>query len=156
MLSFHANLYARPAGLALGAAILLRGAAIRPLEWSDPSRVFRRALPLSFDQAVARLLALDGVDVEPDGFLVAAGRHGEGPLWRVRGQLFEFNESLHRVTLHGTCPAANFDLLVGCFRDHEADARSTALVYELVEEGVVLCEDEFRRWAAAPGGKTDC
>lgn len=148
MFRFHINLYARPAGLAAGTAIVLRRTSIRPLDWNDPNRVFRRPLPLSFDEAVDRLRQLDGVDVEPDGFFVSTGRV-DGGRWRVSGQLFEFDASLHRVTLHGECPSDDFDHLVACFSSEPSDGGQASLVYELVEEGVVLCEEQFRRWAAA-------
>lgn len=148
MLRFHANLYARPAGLVLGKAIALRHTSIRPLDWSDPNRVFRRPLPLSFDEAADRLRQLEGVDVEPDGFFIATGQVGSDR-WRVSGQLFEFDGSLHRVTLHGECSQTDFDRLVDCLRQQPGDDPQASLVYELIEEGVVLCEEQFCRWAAA-------
>lgn len=86
-------------------------------------------------------MKLPRLDAEPDGFFVIAGDH-EGVRWQVDGQMFDFNDRLHRVELHGQCPLAAFDDLLRAFGWPDAP-----LVFELVQEGVALAESEFRAWA---------
>ena len=126
MLTFHVNIYARPSGLAR--ALDSAGA----LQWTDAQRVFDAFLSVSFETAVAALASLPRVDVEPDGFFIFSGEGDEGP-WHVSGHLFDFGDRLHRVALHGQCPAAELDALLKCFALNDAE-----LVFELVRQGVVL------------------
>jgi len=140
---FHVNVFARPKDGTQSFEIDLRGqkrSAIR----ADDGRplLFDVALPITFEQAVAALVELPRVDAEPDGFFVISGDH-EGRRWQVDGHLFDFNDRLHRVELHGECPREAFDGLLECF-----GWPATPLAFELVQEGVALEEPAFRRWAA--------
>jgi hypothetical protein len=134
---FHLNLYAHPAAHQAGPSVKLREIELQTLG----TKVFEQFLEVSFEQAVEHLTKLPRLDAEPDGFFVITGDH-EGRRWQVDGQLFDFNDRLHRVELHGECPAGTFDKLLTCFGWPVA-----TLAFELVQEGVALDEAEFRRWA---------
>jgi hypothetical protein len=136
---FHCNVFARPSHASDGEVIKLRGLPLLTLK----ARAFDEFLPVSFEQASASLVQLPRLDAEPDGFFVIAGDE-QGRRWQVDGHLFDFNERLHRVELHGQCPQQSFDEVLDCFGWPEA-----ALAFELVMEGVALDEAAFRRWAAA-------
>jgi hypothetical protein len=141
---FHVNLFARPELAAAGAPLQLRGAQLTTLRAPDGQPpTFDAYFPITFDDALAALTRLPRLDAEPDGFFILAG--GQGPThWGVSGQLFDFDGRLHRVELHGDCPAESFDVLLACF-----DWPHTPLAFELVREGVALDELQFREWAAA-------
>jgi hypothetical protein len=96
---------------------------------------------VTFEQAVDELRKLPRLDAEPDGFFVIAG-DDYARRWQVDGHLFDFNDRLHRVQLHGECPPAVFDALLRSFGWPE-----TTLAFELVMEAIVLDEAAFRAWA---------
>ena len=132
MLTFHVNIYARPSGLAPhpdDAGVL---------HWMDPRRIFDAFLPVSFEDAAAALANLPRIDVEPDGFFIFSGNAEEGS-WQVSGHLFDFGDRLHRMELHGACPAADLQSLLECILGNHA----TDVVFELVEAGVVAGAKEF-------------
>ena len=64
--------------------------------------------------------------------------------WQVDGHLFDFDDRLHRVELHGHCPAAAFDDLLRC-----VGWPIQPLVFEMVREGVTLDEAGFRNCVEA-------
>ena len=141
--TFHVNVFAplrnsrtaRPSTCAATSLPTLRGVDGGPL-------MFDAFLPVTFEDALAALAALPRLDAEPDGFFILAG--GQGPThWRVSGHLFDFGGRLHRVELHGDCPAESFDALLACFGSPPA-----SLAFELVAEGVALDESAFRAWAS--------
>jgi hypothetical protein len=82
---------------------------------------------------------------EPDGSWIFSGGV-RATRWQVDGHLFDFNDCLHRVELHGTCPPEALDQLLRCFGWPE-----TTLTFEQVLEGEVLSEAAFREWAASTG-----
>jgi hypothetical protein len=141
---FHVNLFARPQGLMQSFEVELRGQRLSAIRAADGRPLlFDAPLPLSFEEGLAALVKLPRVDAEPDGFFVLSGEH-DGRRWQVDGHLFDFDDRLHRVELHGECPREAFDGLLGCF-----GGPRTPLAFELVQEGVALEEDAFRLWAAA-------
>ena len=78
---------------------------------------------------------------EPDGSWIWSG--GVGPTrWQIDGHLFDFNDRLHRVELHGYCPEESFDQLLRCFNWPE-----NQLTFEQVIEGTTLNEADFRKHA---------
>jgi hypothetical protein len=141
---FHVNLFARPEQAVAGAPVELRGVQLTPLRAPDGQPpAFNAYLSISFDDALAALTQFSRLDAEPDGFFLLAG--GQGPThWSVSGHLFDYDGRLHRVELHGHCPAEVFDALLACL-----DWPRTPLAFELVREGVALDEPGFRAWAAA-------
>ncbi len=143
MLSFHANLFAEPGEHAAGPLVSLRGLDLATLvaPGGDPPRLVETFV-VTFEQARDRLLEIPRLDFEPDGYFVVAGASPER--WQVDGHLFEYQERLHRVELHGMCPSEIFDELLSCVGWPEAK-----VVFQLVHEGVTLREAEFRLWAVA-------
>lgn len=81
------------------------------------------------------------MDIEPDGYFLVAGGEREGERWQIDGHLFEYEDRMHRVEIHGTCPEEILTRLVEC-------CGADDLVYQLVMEGVTLSEADFRRWAS--------
>jgi hypothetical protein len=144
MLYFHVNLFARPDGLHEGPPLPLRGMQFNTLQTKEGRPpTFDAFFSATFEQALTALAKLPRLDAEPDGFFVIAGDH-DGNRWQIDGHLFDFNDRLHRVELHGECPAGAFDSLLACF-----GWPATPLAFELVQEGVALDEIAFRTWACA-------
>jgi hypothetical protein len=145
MYHFHANLFALPSEYVAGEAVTLRGAKLTPLHGpAGGPPLFDCSLPASFESAQERLLAIERMDVEPDGYFLVAGGERQGNRWQIDGHLHELAGRLHRVEMSGSCPAEVFDALVACFVDG-----SVEIVYQLVREGVTLSERDFRDWATA-------
>lgn len=96
----------------------------------------------TFDAALAALEYLPRMFVEPDGSFVWVGHNGEAR-WQVDGNLYDRGDELAYVQMQGECPPAAFDELLTCFGWPE-----TELVFQLVQEGVVVDESTFRRLAA--------
>jgi hypothetical protein len=133
---FHANVFARPDAAQPGVPVTLRD-----LELATVCTRFDAFLPLTFERACEALARLPRIDVEPDGFFVHSGELQDGR-WQVDGHLYDFGERLHRVELHGECPAEAFDAILRCL-----GWPAVPLAFELVREGVALEEAAFRRWA---------
>jgi hypothetical protein len=141
---FHVNVFACVDGLTTGPPITLRETVVTPLRAADGrSPTFQAFFPVTFDQTLNALAQLPRLDAEPDGFFVIAGAF-DGQRWQVDGHLYDFNDRLHRVELHGQCPPDAFDAILDCL-----GWPATPLAFELVREGVALDEAAFRAWAAA-------
>lgn len=139
---FHVNLHAIPDDLERSSPVPLRGLNLPTLRTADGHPpAFTAFLPLTFEQALDALTQIPRLDAEPDGFFVVAGDHGAAR-WQVDGHLFDFDDRLHRVELHGDCPAETFDAILTCL-----GWPHTPLAFELVREGVALDEPAFRGWA---------
>jgi hypothetical protein len=107
---------------------------------------------VTFEQVSARLLALDGCDVEPDGFFVRNG--GEQNLrWRLGGHLFDFGDHLYRMELNGNCPRRALEEVLDCLGTRASEEAppgdESSWVAVLVQEGVTLDPPAFWRWARA-------
>jgi hypothetical protein len=141
---FHVNVFARAEGLTPALPIELRSVKLNLLRTlDDRPPTFQAFLPVTFDQALAALSKLPRLDAEADGFFVIAG-DADGQRWQVDGHLYDFNDRLHRVELHGQCPSKIFDAILACL-----GWPATPLACELVMEGVALDEAAFRRWASS-------
>lgn len=92
----------------------------------------------TWEQAATQLESLERMIFEPDGSWIWSGAT-DGQQWHVNGHLFDFAQQLHRVELHGWCPADQFDRLLTCFGWPE-----TAISFEMVREGLQVSENEFR------------
>ena len=139
---FHTNVFARAEGLTIGAPIALRGLTVTPLCAADGSSpTFQAFFPVTFDHTLNALTKLPRLDAEPDGFFVIAGE-SDGQRWQVDGHLYDFNDRLHRVELHGQCPPDAFDAIIACI-----GWPAMSLAFELVREGVALAEMDFRTLA---------
>lgn len=100
--------------------------------------LFGQPFTCTWEEAAAKLEALPRMMFEPDGSWILSGG-AKADRWQVDGHLFDFDDRLHRVELHGACPPESFDALLGCFGWPE-----TELVFEQVLAGVRLDEKEFR------------
>jgi hypothetical protein len=142
MLHFHTNLFATPTKLTSGPTLQLRGEEFAALVGSDGSPpLFDQPLPLTFEELQEKLLAIPRMDIEPDGYFLVAGGEKEGERWQIDGHLFEYEERMHRVEIHGSCPAEILTQLVAC-------CGADDMVFQLVHEGVTLSHADFRRWAS--------
>jgi len=137
---FHANIFARPPQAVVGEAIELRGLRLPTIG----SAAFNAFYDVTFEQARESLAQLSRLDIEPDGFFVLTGE-SRGNRWQLDGHLYDFNDRLHRVELHGQCPPHALDALLTC-----VGWPATPLAFELVMEGVALDEVAFRAWASNP------
>ena len=143
MLRFHTNVYALPEDVSEGKTLPLRGIELATL--SGPAGgppAFLRTLPVSFETMQASLSESARCDCEPDGFFLLTGEH-EGQPWRLSGHMFEHEQAMHRVKLHGECPAESLDSVL-----RTMGWPDTQLAFELVQEGVTLREADFRVWAS--------
>ena len=100
--------------------------------------LFGQPVSCTWEAAAEKLQQLPRMIFEPDGsWIFSGGAHATH--WQVDGHLFDFENCLHRVELHGACPPEEFDQLLRCFGWPE-----TTLTFEQVLEGVALTEAEFR------------
>ncbi len=100
--------------------------------------LFAEPFRCTWEEAAAALESLPRMMFELDGSWIYSGDVGTNR-WQVDGHLFDFDDRLHRVELHGQCPAEAFDQLLRCFGWPRAD-----LVFERVLQGDRLSENEFR------------
>ena len=144
MLHFHTNVFARPSETAAGPTIELRGARLPTLAGpgGGPPR-FDAPLPESFEIVQQRLMQIPRMDIEPDGYFLVAGGEKQGQRWQIDGHLFEYNEKMHRVEMHGSCPKELLLQLLQCFGTFDA-------VFQLVHEGVTLDYSDFIYFAERP------
>ncbi len=102
------------------------------------ANLFGEPFTCSWEQAAAALERLPRMIFEPDGSWIWSGGVA-GERWQIDGHLFDFDQVLHRVEIHGNCPSEQFDSLLACFA-----WPSTALKFELVRAGTSHDEQEFR------------
>jgi hypothetical protein len=95
---------------------------------------------VTWEEAAMQLEHLPRMIFELDGSFVISGDDAGGRRWQVDGHLFDFDGRLHRVELHGQCPPEAFDNLLRC-----VGWPTQPLKFEMVLEGVMLEEHEFRR-----------
>jgi hypothetical protein len=96
------------------------------------------AFACTWEDAAQRLEQLPRLIFELDGSFVLSG-DADGCRWQVDGHLFDFENRLHRVELHGGCPPAIFDDLLRC-----VGWPAQQLVFEMVREGMTLDDSAFR------------
>ncbi len=108
-----------------------------------------RPLAIGFDEALERLASLPRMFVEPDGAFVWTSPVADCP-WQIDGNLFERAGRVLLVDLKGSCPPAEFDLLLGALGWPEE-----SVMLGLVRAAVFLDEPTFRRHAAARGAAGD-
>ncbi|MCG8448991.1 MAG: hypothetical protein MI725_05365 [Pirellulales bacterium] len=100
--------------------------------------VFGQPFACTWEEVAARLQELPRMIFEPDGSWIWSGASG-ADRWQVDGHLYDFDDRLHRVELHGNCPKEMFDRLLASFGWPE-----TELTFELVREGITVGEAVFR------------
>lgn len=100
--------------------------------------LFGHPFTCNWEQAAAALQCLPRMIFEPDGSWIWSGGVGTNR-WQIDGHLFDFADRLHRVELHGACPAEQFDVLLKCF-----GWPGVRFSFEMVREGSTLTEEDFR------------
>lgn len=124
-------------------------------EWGEwpilavPREALSQPLAIGFDEAVERLARLPRMFVEPDGSFVWTSPAADHP-WQVDGNLFERSGRVLLVDLKGSCPAAEFDRLLGAFGWPEEP-----VMLGLVRAAVFLDPVTFCRHAVARGSAGD-
>lgn len=145
MLHFHTNVFATPTKLAPGPTVELRGDCFATLVGADNTPpLFDRPLPFAFEELQSRLMRIPRLDIEPDGYFLVAGGEADAERWQIDGHLFEYDALMHRVEMHGSCSDEMLSQLLACLGAED-------VVFQLVHEGVTLCEPDFRRWARLEG-----
>lgn len=140
MLHFCVTLHARPTVVAAGPEVQLAGDTFRTLAIA-PATLAATTFDCTFEEASARLEALQRMFLEPDGSLVWTSSQSD-QTWQVDGNLYDRAERLAFVDLNGSCPAREFELLLAAL-----GWPRTPLVFQLTREAIVLDESEFRRCA---------
>lgn len=135
----HFALHARPATARPGPLVALDGGDYCSLR-VEPGQA--ELLGCTFDAAVAELATWPGLFCEPDGAFVWVSEHRAEPRWQLDGQLFDGGAGLLYVELRGNCPRSEFDRLLNQF-----GWPRLPLMFQLIREGVLLDEAEFRRFA---------
>ena len=138
---FHVQLYARPRAAALGRPQILNGFQVTPLAVSHAELL--AGLPITFDEVVQVLAQLPRMFIEPDGSFVWVAPQEE-QTWQVDGVLYDRGQRLAYAELKGFCPLGPFNQLLAAL-----DWPRTELAFALVQHGVVLGEEDFRRIAFA-------
>jgi hypothetical protein len=115
-----------------------------------PKESLATPMAVGFDDAIARLGALERLYAEPDGSFVWASSRGggasDGRRWQVDGNAYDREGRVLLVDLKGSCPPAEFDLLLVAFGWPEQ-----GLMFQLVRAATFLDEPTFRRHALARG-----
>ena len=104
--------------------------------------LFADPYQITWEQAAESLQGLPRMIFEPDGSWIWSGGV-RVDRWQIDGHLFDFEDRLHRVEIHGSCPEDSFNQLLTCFGWPQ-----TRLTFEQVKEGTTLDEQEFRLKAA--------
>ena len=136
---FHATLFAAPEHAPSGQAIDLGGRRYRTLAIASNELV--RPFRVTFEQVERELVTFPRMICEPDGSFVWSGEV-DGSRWQVDGLMFDRDGSMLSLQLKGNCPAESFDQLLDTLGWPD-----TPLVFQLAWEGVLLNEEQFRRWA---------
>lgn len=140
--AFEITLHAHPPGeLPAGMPLVDLGST-----WdtaSVPRACLAVPLAVDFDGMLASLASLERMFVEPDGALVWTSRHGD-VAWQVDGNACEKDGRVLLVDVKGSCPAREFDRLLGCLGWPQQ-----RVLVQLVRPGVFLDESTFRRHAIA-------
>ena len=137
MFPFHICLHARPQDVAAGETVELDGRTSATLAVEPASLV--SPMSVSFEEAAESLARLPRMFVEPDGSFVWVGESAE-PKWQIDGCLYDRAGSLLYVELKGSCPPAEFDLLLRAF-----GWPASSLIVQLVRQAVFVEEQAFRR-----------
>ena len=141
LLKFHVQVYAHPASAAPGPPHIVAGCQVTPLAASQADLV--AGLPITFERAAGALAQLPRMFIEPDGSFVWVSSEGQ-PAWQVDGVLYDRGQRLAYAELKGSCTAASLDELLAAL-----GWPRTALAFALVQHGVVLGREDFRRVARA-------
>jgi hypothetical protein len=115
-----------------------------------PKESLAAPMAVGFDDAIARLGAVERLYAEPDGsFVWACSRDALASAdrrWQVDGNAYERDGRVLLVDLKGSCPPEEFDRLLVAFGWPEQ-----AVMFQLVRAATFLDEPTYRRHALARG-----
>ncbi|HUE75159.1 MAG TPA: hypothetical protein VMP01_30100 [Pirellulaceae bacterium] len=143
LLRFHVRVYARPEVLTADRPRQLGPIQITPLLAAQSELL--SSWPITFDEAAERLSQLPRMFLEPDGSFVWVAP--SEPAWQIDGVLYDRGPKLAYVELRGSCEAGALNELLSAL-----GWPHTPLVFELVNEAILLSEEDFRRVAIQPVG----
>lgn len=141
--AFEITLHARPANARPGGTHADAWGTWPVLD--VPHDALAEPMAVDFDAALAGLAALERLYAEPDGSFVWTSPR-EGPWWQVDGNAFEKAGRVLLVDLKGSCPAAEFEQLLGAF-----GWPAQPLIMQLTRAAVFLDQETFSRHAHARG-----
>jgi len=136
------SIRARPVSATLVAPRTLAGRDVQPLV-VPPSDV-GQPLPVSFEDALSTLQSFARMFAEPDGAFVWTG---DAPRWQLDGVLYDRHDHVLSIDLKGSCPQAEWELLLNVF-----GWPRVPLMLEWHSAGLFLSAEEFRRLAEMPPG----
>jgi hypothetical protein len=140
LLALDVSLFRRPAAMKVVRQVSHAAGALACLDAAALTR--DNLFDVGFEALVASLSRLPRADTEPDGFFVLSG-HVNGRDWRLSGQMHELDERVWRVDLRGACPSSAFDSVLLALGWPQ-----TPVAFQLVQLGLTLDEEDFRRCAA--------
>lgn len=141
LLAFDISLHARPPDAVPGGSHADAWGVWPVLD--VPRASWAAPLAIAFDEALARLGAIERLYAEPDGSFVWTSPR-EGLAWQVDGNAWERAGRLVLVDLKGSCPEPAFDrLLAACGWPGQP------VMMLLVRAAVFLDEPTFRRHGRA-------
>ena len=140
LLRFHVRIYPRPAAVTTEELRKVGNSQVTPLRAAQPD--LYSGWPITFDEVATRLGRLPRMFLEPDGSFVWVSDAKE--LWQTDGLLSDLGPRLAHVELRGTCNRVSLDELLRCLGWPQ-----TPLAFEMIAEGLLLDERDFRRLAAS-------
>lgn len=141
MFRFNATLHNLPGEVPRGDAVSLRGLSLPTL--TPATAELYTSFGCTFEETAARLERHPRVHFELDGSFVW-GEGAGAERWQIDGHLFDRGGKLLYAHLKGTCPGEVFDHLLST-----VGWPQSAVMLQLQQEGYVLDEATFRRYASA-------
>lgn len=137
MYQFRIHIHPRGSEAKARESVVLGGQEVAPLAVEGSPSSFH----VTFDRASEILATLPRMFIEPDGAFVWTGEAG-GQRWQVDGVLYDEGPRLAYAELAGRCPPNEFDQFLAALGWPAAP-----VMFQLVQEGVFIGEEQFRRWA---------
>lgn len=138
---FHAAIHPLPAGWKVTGKSSLRGLEVETI--GVPSAAEASLFPTTFESLFAEIGSWPRFFCEPDGSFVGVSGDDEPAPWQIDGQLFDGGQGMLYIELRGNCTPALLDRLLSAL-----GWPATEVVFQLLHEGVLLREAEFRRVAS--------
>lgn len=135
MLRFHVRVYARPPSATEDSLRTVRGIRVATLAVNQAELL--SGWPITFDEAADTIQRLARLYFEPDGSFVRVSP-GE-PKQELCGVLYDGGPRLAYVDLQGCCHPPWLDEFLTAL-----SWPATPLAFELIPEGVLLSESDFR------------
>lgn len=132
------SIHRRGSDLEAAAEVEISGCRLSTL--SSERHDFSSLFDTTFEEVLSRLSQFPRLFIEPDGSFVWRG--GSGDLaWQLDGQLFDRNDRLQHVELHGTLSLDELDQFLAAL-----GGPTTRFVFQLMREAYLLDEVAFRKY----------